>query len=180
MTPKPCFSFLKEQLGDIMLIILIFAAILSLVLNFATASPEEYSVGKYPLAQRSFILPVFVLNAHLAIGWSCQAPVPLCLWINKINYNLFSVDWWYCDSYCSRSRLGCWIHRWLEKGNRIRQPSQRWWKRQHCKFLDLLLVFRSARFLTLSVIDLEHNLQFYFWILMCDFLNRSMLSEMVK
>jgi magnesium-transporting ATPase (P-type) len=37
--------FLKEQLSDIMLIILIFAAVLSLVLNFATASPEEYATA---------------------------------------------------------------------------------------------------------------------------------------
>ena len=46
MKPKPCYMFLKEQLSDIMLIILIFAAILSLVLNFATASPDEYKLGK--------------------------------------------------------------------------------------------------------------------------------------
>ena len=49
MKPKPCYMFLKEQLSDIMLIILIFAAILSLVLNFATASPDEYKLGKLVL-----------------------------------------------------------------------------------------------------------------------------------
>ena len=47
MKPKPCYMFLKEQLSDIMLIILIFAAVLSLILNFATASPEEYATGKF-------------------------------------------------------------------------------------------------------------------------------------
>jgi magnesium-transporting ATPase (P-type) len=45
MKPKPCHAFLKEQLSDIMLIILIFAAFLSLVLNFATASPDEYKLA---------------------------------------------------------------------------------------------------------------------------------------
>ena len=47
MKPKPCWMFLKEQLSDVMLLILIFAAILSLILNFATASPEEYATGKF-------------------------------------------------------------------------------------------------------------------------------------
>ena len=46
MVPKPCFEFLKEQLGDPMLIILICAALVSLVLNFATASSEDYATGK--------------------------------------------------------------------------------------------------------------------------------------
>jgi magnesium-transporting ATPase (P-type) len=45
MKPKPCLAFLKEQLGDIMIIILIFAAVLSLVLNFATSSVEEYATA---------------------------------------------------------------------------------------------------------------------------------------
>ena len=65
MKPKPCYMFLKEQLSDIMLIILIFAAILSLVLNFATASPDEYKLGKLvwslfstALALKSLIEPV--------------------------------------------------------------------------------------------------------------------------
>ena len=46
LVPKPCFEFLKEQLGDPMLIILICAAVVSLVLNFATASTEDYATGK--------------------------------------------------------------------------------------------------------------------------------------
>ena len=56
MKPKPCYMFLKEQLSDIMLIILIFAAILSLVLNFATASPDEYKLGKLVLTLLSTAL----------------------------------------------------------------------------------------------------------------------------
>ena len=46
MRPKLCYVFLKEQLSDPMLIILICAAFVSLILNFATASPEDYSTGE--------------------------------------------------------------------------------------------------------------------------------------
>ena len=56
MKPKHCCLFLREQLSDIMLIILIFAAILSLVLNFATASPDEYVLGKLVLTLLSTAL----------------------------------------------------------------------------------------------------------------------------
>ena len=134
MEPKPCFDFFKEQLSDIMLIILIFAACLSLVLSYATAGPEDYWTGKYPSNQRFIMTPGYALCNVSVIGWSCQGSLTSLLWINKINYNLFSLDWWYCDSNRGRSRLGCWIHGWLEKGDRIRQPSQWWPKRQHCKF----------------------------------------------
>ena len=47
MDSKPWFDFFKEQLSDIMLIILIVAAVVSLVMSYATASKEEYGVGKY-------------------------------------------------------------------------------------------------------------------------------------
>jgi hypothetical protein len=46
MKAKRCYVFLYEQLTDIMLIILIFAAIISLVLNIATSEPGEEATGK--------------------------------------------------------------------------------------------------------------------------------------
>ena len=40
------FSFLLQQLGDTMLIILICAAIVSLLLSYLTVPPEDYGHGK--------------------------------------------------------------------------------------------------------------------------------------
>ena len=40
------FSFLLQQLGDTMLIILICAAIVSLLLSYATVPKEDYGHGK--------------------------------------------------------------------------------------------------------------------------------------
>ena len=74
MKPKPCYQFLKEQLSDIMLIILIIAAVISLILNFATASPEEYSTGKC-------IRPSLARSAQTRPAWSVPgrpgAPAPV-------------------------------------------------------------------------------------------------------
>ena len=100
MKPKPCYMFLKEQLSDIMLIILIFAAILSLVLNFATASPDEYKLGKLVLTLLSTALALKCLVEPVLGSFSDPDPLK-----NKINYNLFSLDRWYCHSYCSHCCL---------------------------------------------------------------------------
>ena len=74
MKPKPCYVFLKEQLSDTMLIILIFAAILSLVLNFSTALAEDYSTGEWfqpiPMHFMAFFLLAFNFVKHFVhLAW---------------------------------------------------------------------------------------------------------------
>ena len=121
MKPKPCYQFLKEQLSDIMLIILIFAALLSLILNFATASPEEYATGKLISTPTCTILRRIDPRGRCKVVREHPPPYPLK---NKINYNLFSLDRWHCHSHCSRCCLWSRLHRRLAEGDSVRQQSE--------------------------------------------------------
>lgn len=108
MKPKPCYQFLKEQLSDIMLIILIVAAVFSLILNFATASPEEYSTGKLVSTPPGTISRRKDPRGPCQADSELQLPYPLK---NKINYNLYSLDRRNChfnrSRCCLRSRFYC-------------------------------------------------------------------------
>lgn len=75
---EPWCSFLKQQLGDTMLIILICAAFVSLILSYLTATPDQYSHGKFSWSNIHTKAPFSTSRS-----WSVSAANAASLRLNK-------------------------------------------------------------------------------------------------